>query len=66
MDGWDWEDIDVWAGEWWLLTIAILAAAVALAAGYLLGKNAEHKRMIREGWQHPGLGLGSHEYPTGD
>lgn len=37
MNGWDWQEIDVQTGEWWLLLLGLAPAIIALCLGYWLG-----------------------------
>jgi len=44
MSDWDWEDIHVATGEWWLALIGLLLLLVGLGLGYALGQKAERDR----------------------
>jgi len=45
--GWDWDDITVQTGEWWLFLLGLLALLAGLGVGYLLGQQTERKRWAR-------------------
>jgi hypothetical protein len=47
MDGWDWEDITVETGEWWLFLLGLALLLAGLAAGYAIGRQAERKEWQR-------------------
>ena len=52
MDAWDWGDIHVITGEYWLALIALTIAAIAFGIGYLLGEK-QGRRRERELWTYP-------------
>jgi hypothetical protein len=47
MSGWDWEDITVETGEWWLFLLGLALLLAGLAAGYAIGAQAERKEWER-------------------
>ena len=47
MDGWDWGDIHVITGEWWLALIGLALLLIGLAVGYALGQSRERDRWRR-------------------
>lgn len=52
MSEWDWGDIHVITGEWWLFVIALAVLLVGILIGYLLGVKAEKERERKYAEEH--------------
>jgi len=48
MDDWNWNDIVVESGQWWLLLIVLGVLVVGLLAGWIGGVHEERKHWERD------------------